>query len=70
MEAKVAAFINRGMRQDLSISKVNNEFAYHNHNIRITAINDNTLLSVTNEKLPLKIDTTIKGYPANIIEGL
>lgn len=50
MEAKVAAFINRGMRQDLSISKVDNEFAYHNHNIRITARDKDTLLSVTNEK--------------------
>ena len=69
MEAQIAQFANRGMNQDISVSKASNEFAFRNYNIRITAVNDNTLLSVTNEKLPLKIDTTIKGYPANIIEG-
>lgn len=69
MEAQIAQFANRGMNQDISVSKASNEFAFRNYNIRITAVNDNTLLSVTNEKLPLKIDTTIKGYPANTIEG-
>lgn len=42
--------IIKGMRKDLSKSKFNKEFAFHNHNIRITAREDNTLLSVTNEK--------------------
>ena len=69
MEAQIAQFANRGMNQDISVSKASNEFAFRNYNIRITAVNDNTLLSVTNEKLPLKIDTTIQGYPANTIEG-
>ena len=50
MEAQLAQFVNRGMNQDTSISKSSNEFAYKNYNIRITAINDNTALSVTNEK--------------------
>ena len=49
MEAQIAQFANRGMNQDISVSKASNEFAFRNYNIRITAVNDNTLLSVTNE---------------------
>lgn len=64
MEAKVAAFINKGMRKDLSISKSLNDFAFHNHNIRITARDKDTLLSVTNEKgnkaVKLKVLQNIK----------
>lgn len=54
MEAQIAQFTNRGMYQDTSISKANNEFAFYNYNIRITPINDNTLLSISNEILPKK----------------
>ena len=67
MEAQIAQFTNRGMNQDVSVSKATNEFAFKNYNIRITAVNDNTLLSITNEKLPSTIiinienDTSIKG---------
>lgn len=63
MEAQIAQFTNRGMYQDISVSKATNEFAFKNYNIRITATNDNTLLSVTNEKLPLEVisDNEIKG---------
>lgn len=69
MEAQIAQFTNRGMNQDISVSKATNEFAFKNHNIRITAVNDNTLLSITNEKLPsnlnieFKNDTTTKFIP-------
>lgn len=69
MEAQLAQFTNRGMNQDISVSKATNEFAFKNYNIRITAVNDNTLLSVTNEKLPsnlnieFKNDTTTKYIP-------
>lgn len=38
------------MTRDLSISKVNNEFAYENFNVRIIARDHDTLLSVTNER--------------------
>lgn len=60
MTPEIAQFTNRGMNQDISVSKATNEFAFKNHNIRITAVNDNTLLSITNEKLPgdLKVDIT------------
>lgn len=50
MEQKIASFQNKGMIRDLSISKVNNEFAYENFNVRIIARDHDTLLSVTNEK--------------------
>lgn len=43
-------FVVKGMQRDLSVSKFNPEFAFENMNIRITAREDNTLLSITNEK--------------------
>lgn len=43
-------FIIKGMQRDLSVSKFNPEFAFENMNIRITARENNTLLSITNEK--------------------
>ena len=60
MEAQIAQFTNRGMNQDISVSKATNEFAFKNYNIRITAVNDNTLLSITNEKLPTPISIELK----------
>lgn len=47
---KVSQHFNRGMNRDLSDSKVSNEFAYENYNIRITENDGDTSLSVTNEK--------------------
>lgn len=69
MEVKLAQFANRGMNQDISVSKATNEFAFRNYNIRITAVNDNTLLSITNEKLPSNKDVQIrkKGLISNKI---
>lgn len=40
----------RGMQRDLTVSKFNPEFYYDAQNIRITARENSTLLSVTNEK--------------------
>lgn len=60
MTPEVAQFSNKGMNQDISVSKATNEFAFENYNIRITAVNDNTLLSVTNEKLPSALTVSIK----------
>ena len=69
MTPEIVQFTNRGMNQDVSISKASNEFAFKNYNIRITAVNDNTLLSISNEKLPLKLPINIhkKGIIENII---
>lgn len=49
------------MTRDLSISKVNNEFAYENFNVRIIARDHDTLLSVTNERGNKEIE--LKGQP-------
>ena len=56
MEKKVAAFQNKGMIRDTSISKASNELAFENFNIRVTARDHDTLLSVTNERGNLPID--------------
>ena len=40
----------KGIQRDLTVSKFNSEFAFDAQNIRITARNHNTLLSITNEK--------------------
>lgn len=62
MERKVARFINKGMSKDLAISKINNEFAFDNQNIRITPDKESTLLSVSNEKGTYKVpNITING---------
>ena len=47
-----ADFKIKGMQRDLSVSTFNPEYAYENMNIRITPTEDNTLLSITNEKGP------------------
>ena len=38
------------MNRDLSVSKVGESSAYENRNIRITARDEDTLISVTNER--------------------
>lgn len=50
MEIKKTQLVVRGMQQDLSISKFNPEFSYENRNIRISAREDSSLLSITNER--------------------
>lgn len=58
MEQKIVEYRNKGMYQDIAISKASDEFAFENLNIRITANEDNTLLAVTNEKGPSVIEFT------------
>lgn len=50
MALQAEQHIFKGMQRDLSKSKFSNEFAYDAKNIRLTAREDGTLLSVTNEK--------------------
>lgn len=57
-----ADFKIKGMQRDLSVSTFNPEYAYENMNIRITPTEDNTLLSITNEKGPQKL-ITLSGIP-------
>ena len=47
---KKANYKIRGMQRDFSESSFNPEFSFENKNIRITAREDNTLLSIVNEK--------------------
>ena len=48
--------IVKGMQKDISVSKANKEFVFDAHNIRITARDNNTLFSVTNEKGNRQLD--------------
>lgn len=53
MQANLIDCTNLGMVRDTAISKISGdkaEFAYDNRNIRITVNQDNTALSITNEK--------------------
>lgn len=61
MEKQIAQFTNRGMYQDVSVSKATNEFAFENLNIKITALEDNTLFTVTNVKEPRQISSISGG---------
>lgn len=67
MEANLINCSNQGMSRDLSISKTgesqngSSTFAYENHNLRITANNDETLLSITNEKGPSYEGISLEG---------
>lgn len=71
MEPKIAQFINKGMQQDYSISKASNEFAFKNHNIRITTRGDNSLLTVTNEKSNIPpTEKTIVKHSELVSKGL
>lgn len=60
---KQDAHIIKGMQKDISVSKYNSEFAFDAQNIRITAKDNNTLLSITNEKgnKEITIDNKIEG---------
>lgn len=60
MQRKIA-FINKGMQRDISVSKASSEYAFENYNIRITARDHNTLLSVTNERGNKEIDLNFNG---------
>lgn len=50
MSIKTDLHTIKGMQKDISVSKASNEFAFDALNIRLTAREGNTLLSVTNEK--------------------
>ncbi len=58
--SKVARYLNLGMNRDTAPEKGSDKFAYDNHNIRITEMENSSFLSVTNEKgtEPAKVDGT------------
>ena len=57
---KQDAHIFSGMQRDMSISKQKPEFLWDAHNIRLTAREGDTLLSITNEKGTENIEFTTK----------
>lgn len=61
MEIKKLHIVPKGMMQDAAMSKFNPEFSFENRNIRITANNTNTLMSITNEKGTLALGLNILG---------
>lgn len=63
MEQKIFPLQNRGMNRDGSISKADNSSAFENWNVRITARDHDTLLSVTNERgnKEISVSGQIKG---------
>lgn len=74
MQNKVSINMNMGMLRDTSISKADNKFAFENHNIRISARDKDTLLSVTNERgnVPIVItpdSAATGGIAASEIKG-
>lgn len=50
MEIRSSQYKIRGMNKDLSYSAFDPKFSWHNKNVRLTARDNNDLLSVTNEK--------------------
>lgn len=67
MEAKRIQWIITGMQRDVTPSKFSPKHAYENYNLRLTAKEDNTLLSITNEKGTKQ--HTITGLDNSLIQG-
>jgi len=61
----------KGLNKDLSISKFSSQFLYDSYNVRIDSIEDNTLMTITNEKGNEKFTIREKkpGYPEIQILG-
>nr|DAG98214.1 MAG TPA: stabilization protein [Crassvirales sp.] len=63
--------IIKGMTRDLTVSKFNPEFAYECKNIRITARDNSTLLTVTNERGNSELSIlTSNGNPLQVLGAL
>lgn len=61
MQVQNEPHIFKGLQRDLSISKYDASFLYDAQNIRLTAREEDTLLSITNERGPRDLNLTIKG---------
>ena len=67
MNQKSVVLQNRGMNRDLSISKTGESAAYENRNIRIIARDNDTLLSVTNERGTKEISLGNAGIEGTLV---
>ncbi|QWM89475.1 virion structural protein [uncultured phage cr151_1] len=71
MVMKSSQHIIKGMTRDLTVSKFNPEFAYECKNIRITARDNSTLLTVTNERGNSELSIlTSNGNPLQVLGTL
>ena len=60
----------KGLQRDLSVSKFNPEYAFDAQNIRITARDNNTLLTVTNERGNKEIPLQSPSGDPVVIDGI
>ena len=67
MTPKATSHVIQGMQKDTSKSKLSKEFAFDAKNIRITAREDNTLLTITNERGTQKNNDIIGVYIGHCI---
>lgn len=63
MTQKQMAWKVKGMNQDLSVSAFNPEFAFENHNLRLSTNENNTTLSWVNEKGTGKTSLVVRLQP-------
>lgn len=70
MAMKQEQHIIKGMQRDLTVSKFSPEYAFENMNIRITARENSTLMSVTNEKGTKEISVPLYKEPNKITAEL
>ena len=66
---KVASFKVKGMQKDLSESSFNPQFAYDIKNMRIMTTDDNTLMSLVNERGPKELTIKWDDTPNNVNEN-
>ena len=66
---KQETHVVKGMQRDLTVSKFSPEYAFDAQNIRITARDHNTLLSITNEKGNKEIELRDKSNSVVSITG-
>lgn len=62
MQTKSQLYEIIGMNQDDSYSSFDKKFSWENKNIRVTAIDDNNLLSISNEKGNGKLFINVLNY--------
>ena len=67
MAKKQSLWKTKGMNRDLSVSAFNPEFSFENMNLRISTNDNNTLLSLVNEKGTAIIPTYTKDANENLV---
>lgn len=50
MPAKISTHVFKGMQKDINVANSSNEYLFDAHNIRFNQLDDNTLMSIVNER--------------------